>query len=36
MGTLAFSAATPALVLFGRDQAGKPHASWFDAASVEP
>ena len=26
---------TPALVLFGRDQAGKPHASWFDVASVE-
>lgn len=35
MGVLSLSSATPALVLFGRDQAGKPHASWFDAASVE-
>ncbi len=35
MGVLTISSATPALVLFGRDQAGKPHASWFDAASVE-
>ncbi len=35
MGVLMISPATPALVLFGRDQAGKPHASWFDAASVE-
>ena len=35
MGVLTISPATPALVLFGRDQAGKPHASWFDAASVD-
>ena len=25
----------PALVLFGRDEAGKPHAAWFDQASAE-
>src|SRR5215204_3233683 len=25
----------PCLVVFGRDEAGKPHASWFDAASAE-
>src|SRR3954469_16190552 len=24
----------PCLVVFGRDEAGKPHASWFDAASA--
>lgn len=35
MSVLTISPTTPALVLFGRDQAGKPHASWFDAASVE-
>ena len=35
MGALTVTPSTPALVLFGRDQAGKPHASWFDAASVE-
>ena len=35
MNAIAISSATPALVLFGRDQAGKPHASWFDAGSVE-
>ena len=32
---LTVTPSTPALVLFGRDQAGKPHASWFDAGSVE-
>lgn len=26
---------SPHLVVFGRDAAGKPHASWFDQASVE-
>jgi len=25
----------PCIVVFGRDEAGKPHASWFDAASAE-
>src|SRR5687768_8705615 len=25
----------PSVVLFGRDEAGKPHASWFDAESAE-
>ena len=25
----------PSLVLFGRDPAGKPRASWFDAASID-
>ncbi len=25
----------PCLVVFGRDEAGKPHASWFDAKSAE-
>jgi hypothetical protein len=25
----------PAVVVFGRDEAGKPHASWFDAESAE-
>ena len=35
MGALTVMPSTPALVLFGRDQAGKPHASWFDAASIE-
>ncbi len=25
----------PSIVIFGRDEAGKPHASWFDAASAE-
>jgi hypothetical protein len=25
----------PCLVVFGRDEAGKPHASWFDAQSAE-
>ena len=35
MGALTFPPAVPALVLFGRDHAGKPHASWFDAASIE-
>src|SRR3954447_4887906 len=25
----------PCLVVFGRDKAGKPHASWFDAASAD-
>ncbi len=25
----------PSLVVFGRDQAGKPRASWFDAVSAE-
>src|SRR3954465_15556414 len=25
----------PSLVVFGRDEAGKPHASWFDADSAE-
>ena len=35
MGALTVMPSTPALVLFGRDQAGKPHASWFDAGSVE-
>jgi hypothetical protein len=27
--------ADPALVLFGRDEAGKPRASWFDALSAD-
>ena len=35
MGAVTFPPAIPALVLFGRDQAGKPHASWFDAPSAE-
>ena len=25
----------PCIVVFGRDEAGKPHASWFDAASAD-
>src|SRR5689334_19748368 len=25
----------PAVIVFGRDEAGKPHASWFDADSAE-
>src|SRR3954447_15040060 len=25
----------PCLVVFGRDEAGKPHASWFDAQSAD-
>src|SRR5215210_2690113 len=25
----------PTIVVFGRDEAGKPHASWFDATSAE-
>lgn len=25
----------PCLIVFGRDEAGKPHASWFDAASAD-
>src|SRR5829696_5117738 len=25
----------PCIVVFGRDEAGKPHASWFDAESAE-
>ena len=25
----------PCLIVFGRDEAGKPHASWFDAQSAE-
>src|SRR5215217_6420515 len=25
----------PCVVVFGRDEAGKPHASWFDAESAE-
>src|SRR3954462_6644663 len=27
--------AEPCLVVFGRDEAGKPHASWFDAQSAD-
>ena len=27
--------ADPALILFGRDDAGKPRASWFDALSAD-
>ena len=29
------SASEPSVVVFGRDEAGKPHASWFDAESAE-
>src|SRR5215212_9528651 len=25
----------PAVVVFGRDEAGKPHASWFDAENAD-
>ncbi|UDL96236.1 hypothetical protein LGH83_08685 [Lichenihabitans sp. PAMC28606] len=35
MSALAYPPPTPFLVIFGRDQAGKPHASWFDQASAE-
>ena len=35
MSSVSYPAATPFLVVFGRDQAGKPHASWFDQASAE-
>jgi hypothetical protein len=28
-------ASEPCIVVFGRDEAGKPHASWFDAASAD-
>ena len=28
-------ASEPSVVVFGRDEAGKPHASWFDADSAE-
>src|SRR3954468_22198808 len=29
------SSSEPCLVVFGRDEAAKPHASWFDAESAE-
>lgn len=35
MSAVSVPQATPFLVVFGRDQAGKPHASWFDQASAE-
>ncbi|WP_131194554.1 hypothetical protein [Lichenihabitans psoromatis] len=35
MSVMAVPPTTPALVIFGKDQAGKPHASWFDQASAE-
>src|SRR5829696_7503888 len=28
-------ASEPSVVVFGRDEAGKPHASWFDAENAE-
>jgi hypothetical protein len=35
MSAISLSHPTPYIVVFGRDQAGKPHASWFDQASAE-
>lgn len=35
MSVVAYPQPTPVLVIFGRDQGGKPHASWFDQASAE-
>ena len=35
MSTTTMPAPAPVLVLFGRDEAGKPHAAWFDQASAE-
>ncbi len=35
MTALEYPAPTPSIIVFGRDNAGKPHASWFDQASVE-
>ena len=32
---VSFTPAEPHVVVFGRDEAGKPHASWFDAESAE-
>ena len=34
MSTTTMPEPAPALVLFGRDEAGKPHAAWFDQASA--
>ena len=35
MTAITHSPAIPFLVVFGRDTAGKPHASWFDQASAD-